>query len=377
MRFESPWFLAFVLLAPLTAWWMWRAGWSRRGSRRTAVPLPTLAAAGRLPSSWRVSMLPIVPLLRALAVALIAVALARPQFGQGRVVTSIDAVAIQVVVDRSGSMRQQMEFGGAVVSRLDVVKRVLRQFLLGDGRTLTGRSGDLVGLIAFAGLAETLTPLVRDPAAVVTACEAINPAAERWEDGTAIGDALSLAAARLRRIDEQAKQRKADAQNGAPAAGAAGEDAEAGPLTSLGESLTIRSKVVLLLTDGRNTAGERSPEEAAALAKQWGIKVHVIGIGGERALRQRAGAFIAVPSDMDEETLRAIADSTGGIYRRADDGESLARIAAEIDTLEKTTVEQTEFTDYREWFYVPALAAGACAGLELLLTALVLRRAPA
>lgn len=372
MRFESPWMLGLLVFVPLVWLWMRRAGWSRRGSRRGGVPLPTLSAVGRLPASWRVHMLPLVPLLRALGVGLIVVALARPQFGQGRVVTSVDAVAIQVVVDRSGSMRQQMEFGGTVVSRLDVVKRVLRQFLLGDGRTLSGRTGDLVGLIAFAGVAETLTPLVRDPAAVVSADDAINPALERWEDGTAIGDALSLAAARLRRIDEQATQRKAS-----DASAAAGHPGGADPLTSVGESLTIRSKVVLLLTDGRNTAGERTPEEAAALAKQWGIKVHVVGIGGDRALRRVGERTIAVPSDMDEDTLRTIADTTGGIYRRADDGESLTRIAAEIDALEKTSVARTEFTDYEEWFGVPALAAAGLLGFELLLATVVLRRAPA
>jgi Ca-activated chloride channel family protein len=380
VRFESPWFLALALLAPAAWWWMRRAGWSRRAPRRTGVPLPTLSAAGRVPASWRVHLLPLVPLLRALAVALLALALARPQFGQGRVVTNVDAVAIQVVVDRSGSMRQQMEFGGTVLSRLDVVKRVLRQFLLGDGRTLEGRAGDMVGLIAFAGAAETLTPLVRDPNAVVAACDSINPAVERWEDGTAIGDALALASARMRRLDEQARQRKAQA-DGARAADPGKSQDDDGPLTSSKDPVNIRSKVIVLLTDGRNTAGERAPEDGAALARQWGIKVHVIGIGGDRAVRRirdlSGDRTIAIPSDMDEDTLRAIADATGGIYRRADDGESLARIAAEIDQLEKTSVEQTEFTDYQERFMVPALAAAACVGLELLLGTLVLRRAPA
>ncbi len=375
MRFESPWMLALLAFAPLAWWWMRRAGWSRAGVRSGGgggVPLPTLTAVGRLPATWRVHALALVPLLRALAVALVVVALARPQFGQGRIVTSVDAVAIQVIVDRSGSMRQQMEFGGTVLSRLDVVKRVLRQFLLGDDRTLAGRSGDLVGLIAFAGAAETLTPLVRDPGAVVSSCESINPAVERWEDGTAIGDALSLGAARLRRIEEQAQQSRAKA-----ARTANDPQAAADALTSAGEAITIRSKVILLLTDGRNTAGERLPEEGAALAKQWGIKVHVVGIGGERALRRIGDRTVAIPSDMDEEMLRSIADATGGIYRRADDGESLRRIATEIDALEKTSVEQTEFTDYQERFEVPALAAGACVALELLLAGVFLRRAPA
>jgi Ca-activated chloride channel family protein len=372
--------LCLLVLAPLAWWWMRRAGWSRGGIRAgsragkavAGLPLPTLAVAPALPRSWRVRMLALVPLLRALAVVGLVVALARPQFGEGRVVTNVDAVAIQVVVDRSGSMRQQMEFGGSIMSRLDVVKRVLRAFVLGDGRTLEGRTGDLVGLIAFAGAAETLTPLVRDPQAVVAACDAIDPATERWEDGTAIGDALSLAAARLRRIEEQARQRSADARR--QAADAQPQDQQA--LMS-SEPITIRSKVIVMLTDGRNTAGERLPEQGAALAKQWGIKVHVVGIGGDQAFRQRGGSFVAIPSDMDEETLRAIADTTGGIYRRADTGEALAKIAAEIDALEKTSVERTEFVDYRERFGVPALVAAACAGLEALLAAFFLRRAPA
>lgn len=351
MQFATPWALTLIVL-PLVI----LAMELRRGTR--AAGLSALPRGGRLPRSWRTRLLWAPPALRCLGLVLLIIALARPQQGIGRIGSSADAVAIELVVDRSGSMAQEMILDGKSMTRLEVVKRVVREFLVGDDSGLAGRPSDLVGVVSFAAFAQTACPPVRDPRTLVQLVDAIPLAQYDYENGTSIGDGLSLAAARLHTAEQDLKNRT---------------DAEQF------ESLRIKSKVCILLTDGRSTPGTPPPLEAAQLAKDWGIKVYTIGIGagadsyvvqrtpfGDRRLR--------VPSDVDEPTLQQIADMTGGLYRRAQDGQALRRIYEEIDQLEKTSVRTVEYVDYSEKFTIfAAIGLGALATAVALNTT-VLRR---
>lgn len=353
LHFAAPWALLLIILVPFAMFF------ARRLRTPVRPSLPTASSLPALPKSVRQRLLPLIPIARFIGLSLMLIALARPQLGIGRVQTSTDAVAIQIVVDRSGSMKYEMELDGQLLTRLDVVKRVLKDFLTGNQRDLTGRSADLIGLVAFARYAETLCPLVRDPHAVSDLAQSMNPASQRYEDGTAIGDGLSLAAARLHTAEKDLAGRT----NGQSA-----------------NQIRIKSKVVILLTDGEQNAGERTAEEAAAVAKDWGIRVYTIGIGaGTEAYQTISSPLfgerrVAVPSGIDEASLTAAAESTGGKYYRAQDGEALRAIYSEIDRLEKTTVRTTEFTDFDERYAPLAVAGLAVVCLELLLGSTWLRR---
>lgn len=292
--------------------------------------------------------------LRVACLAALAVAIARPQERSGRTLTATEGVALQIVIDRSSSMGQGMLIDGSLTTRLDATKRVITEFVLGDSEKFTGRPGDLIGLIAFAAYAETIAPLVRHHEPLAQLIAGTTLAGQRTaEDGTAIGDALALALARLR----TAEQRLAEA---------ARQDPEATP------AFTIRSKAVILLTDGENNRGEIAPLAAARLARDWGIKIYTIGIGGN----DRGGLAGLFNLDSDQ-TLRQIAEITGGRYWNATDAETLREIYEQIDALETTRIEQTEYAKVEERFPPFALAALVLLGLEAILAATWLRRAPA
>lgn len=348
LHWASPWALA-LLVVPV-ALLLIRV-------RRPAVVLPTAEMAAQLPRSVRQRLLWVPRWLLALAMLAGIVALARPQLGEGKVLTSTDAVAIQLLVDRSGSMALPMPMDGQEMSRLDVVKRVVRDFLQGDGKGLAGRPADLIGLVQFAGYADTACPMVRDHKALAQLVDAV-PLAQRFEDGTAIGDGLALASARLRTAEQDLKSRHTELAD---------------------EDFRIKSKVIVLLTDGDNNRGRYDPVEAAKLAAQWGIKVYTIGIGSDsyQVMRTPFGdQRIPVRSDVDERTLNAIADATGGKYYRAEDGRALRDIYSDIDRLEKSTVKTIDFTDYTELFAPVAMASVCLLGLRGLLGATWLRRSP-
>jgi Ca-activated chloride channel family protein len=349
LHWEMPW--AFAFLAIPVVLLLLRV-------RRPAVVLPTTSVSAGLPKTMRQRLMWLPRWLLGLAMIAGIIALARPQLGEGRVLTSTDAVAIQLCVDRSGSMALPMPLDGQEMSRLDVVKRVVRDFLMGDGRALAGRTADLIGLVQFAGYADTACPMVRDHKALAQLVDAV-PLAQQFEDGTAIGDGLALASARLRTAEQDLKARHTELSD---------------------EDFRIKSKVIVLLTDGDNNRGRVEPLEAAKLAAGWGIKVYTIGIGSDSYRIMRDPFFgdrkIPMPSDVNEPMLKAIADSTGGKYYRAADGRALRDIYADIDRLEKSTVKTIDFTDYTELFTPVALVAVGLIGLRGLLASLWLRRSP-
>lgn len=240
------------------------------------------------------------------------------------------------------------------------MKRVLRDFLLGDGKTLKGRPDDLVGLIVFSGFADTLAPLVHNHDIVVDMAMSTQLApAALPEGGTAIGDGLALAAARLKSAEEQIQKR---AKAGIP------------------PDFKIKSKVIVLLTDGEHNRGEVLPEDAAAIAAEWGIKIYSIGIGGTGGVVFIRGADgrqrIPIRDYVDERTLTAISQRTGGKYWNARNAESLREIYAEIDRLERVSVTSQRRTIYEEKFPPLALASLWLLAAEIFLSATLLRRFP-
>ena len=177
------------------------------------------------------------------------------------------------------------------------------------------------------------------------------------KDGTAIGDALALAAARLQKADKTLNEQKEGSGK-----------------------YEIKSKVIVLLSDGENNAGKRSPMQAAELAAKWGIKVYSIAIGGGESVTSVQTPFgtYKVPSRqrVDTSTLMAIAEKTGGFFREADDADSLIDIYKEIDSMEKSEIESVRFVDYKESFLWLAVAGFLLIICEIILRSTVFRRIP-
>ena len=146
------------------------------------------------------------------------------------------------------------------------------------------------------------------------------------------------------------------------------------------EEFKIKSKVIILLTDGRNNTGQYDPLAAAELAKNWGIKIYTIGIGSANAyttVRTMIGSFkMATGQELDEKLLMRIAENTGGFYGRADDGEAFREIVGKIDRLEKTEVKAVQYTQYSEHFGLWTLAALAVLGFEMIAAATIFRKIP-
>src|SRR4051812_19321334 len=324
VMFFSPWYFVLLLLLPVIGWRLWSS------SRISSVPFSSTLFAMGLRRTWRQRLAWVPAALTLGAVAVTIVALARPREGREQTVVDSEGIAIEMVVDLSGSMRaMDFQIEGKHVDRLTAIKNVARRFIQGDESTtkkdkLAGRTTDLVGLITFARFADAILPPTLDHAFVMDQLNHQQIVTRRSDDGTAIGDAISLAVEKLNRLDSK-KQDK------------------------------VKSKVMILLTDGENNAGDFDPVQAAELAKTMGIKIYTIGVG------TRGSAPVPVQNpytgrqeiqwmdvDIDEGTLQKIASATGGKYFRATDTETLDSIYREIDRLEKTKIESRHFVDYRE-----------------------------
>ncbi|MGV8075101.1 MAG: VWA domain-containing protein [Syntrophobacteraceae bacterium] len=361
MRFEFPW--AF-LLVPVLFLLVWVSSYRRKGIGLKFSSVRIAASAGQSPRS-RFSRVPLI--VRVIAVLLLVIGLARPQQGREEVRDVSEGIAIEMVVDRSGSMAQEFVYEGAQLNRLEVVKKVFREFILGNGKDLEGRPNDLIGMVSFARYADTLCPLTLSHGALDSFIESIQIVTKKNEDGTAIGDGLALAAARLRTAEELLKSTQ-------------GTSSAKIFLGGSGKDYRIKSKVVILLTDGRNNTGKRSPLDAARLAKEWGIKVYAIGIGGRESfvtVKTPLGDYKAPGGPgVDEATLKAVADETGGIFRIAESAEKLREIYKEIDKLERTEIESARHIDYAERFAPFVLVALIFLTLEQVLVSTVFRRIP-
>ena len=291
----------------------------------------------------------------------------RPRKGTDLLEISTEGVAIETVVDRSSSMQAEMDYDGQKLNRLEVVKRVLADFISGDDKELGGRTGDLIGLITFAGYADTVCPLVASHNVLTEFLKKTEIVTQRSEDGTAIGDAIALAAARLRKAEEEIVRRNVQL-------GYSESDSDGG------DHFEIKSKAVILLTDGRNNKGDYKPLDAAELAKEWGIKIYTIGIGSAQSfqtIQTPLGTFrTPTRDDLDEGLLKSIAERTGGFYSRADDVDALRDIVKRINELEKTEVTSVQYTQYAEHFGRWTLPALLLLGLEMLASCTVFRKIP-
>ena len=322
IRFLYPTFLWLLALLPFIAMVRGRRGEIAAVKYSSAdiarqVARETRSRAGR----WQLP-------LTLLALALLIVGLARPQFGRSTATVQASGVDMILAMDCSGSMEAlDFKIDGQPMSRLDIVKSVVSKFI-------DARPNDRIGLIGFAGAPYLVSPITLDHDWLQQNLERVKIGSV--EDGTAIGSALATSVNRLR--DQPSK-----------------------------------SKIVVLLTDGENNAGKIIPETAAQAAKAMGVKVYTIaaGVRGEApipvtdAFGNKRLAMARV--DVDEETLKKIAAETGGKFFRATDTESLKNIYAEIDRLEKTTHQLKKFEHHTElfaWAVVPALAVlGAGIGL--------------
>jgi Ca-activated chloride channel family protein len=188
--------------------------------------------------------------------------------------------------------------------------------------------------------------------------ESVKLVQRRDEDGTNIGDALALAAARLQTADETLARQNPEAK----------------------KSYKIKSKVVILLSDGENNCGKRDPVRAAELAKKWGIRVYTIAIGGGEAMQSIRTPFgvykVPLEAPLDTTVLQTIAKTTGGFFRQAQDAESLQAIYEDIDKMEKSEIESVRFVDYRESFIPFALAGLLLTAGAIILDNTLFRKVP-
>lgn len=314
MTFAHPWFLLLLPALPLLAWLKGRRGPQPAFLYSSVALLQGLAGRARSRAGAFLAA------LRWLAVALLVVALARPQLIHSETSVKASGVDIVVVVDLSTSMESlDFKLDRRPVNRLVIAKDVLKKFI-------ARRPNDRFGLVAFAGRAYVASPLTLDHDALLTNLERLEIG--MIEDRTAIGSALAAALNRLR--DVQSK-----------------------------------SKIVILMTDGQNNAGAVTPMQAAEAAQALGAKVYTIGVGTRGlALIPRPNPFtgrrelVQTRVNIDEDTLKAIAAKTGGKYYRADSTDTLRSVYDEIDQFEKTEAEVKKYVRRDElaaWLVVPGL----------------------
>ena len=322
---RHPWSLVLLALLPVI-WLAWR-----RLDRRTVIRYTGAAKLAAAQRVWSIRGRLLIPALRCTAVAMLVLCLARPQKADEQTRVQTEGIAIQLVVDRSTSMAQE-DFilpDGSARSRFSTVKEVVKSFVEGNGHELAGRPNDLVGLVAFARYSDTECPLTHDHQHLTHAVDRIELPTTRDEDGTAIGDALLLAVERIRNIGR--KSGKSD-------------------------DFQVKSRIIILLTDGQQNCGKYEPLQAAEAAAALGVKVYTIGAAPDYQDRQINSLFmqqstVRVPIEINETALKDVAEKTGGKYFRARDPQSLAQVYAEIDRLERSAVDEERFYVYDELAY--------------------------
>jgi Ca-activated chloride channel family protein len=336
---DDPTALLLIVLVPLVVY----AG---RKRARIAIGYPSTGGLAQLPASFRTRLAHALPWLRALTLAVCAVALADPRWGLESTKSTREGIAIVVVVDISSSMQAlDLQGGDEPANRLEVVKETLRGFVEGEGELLGGREGDAIGMVTFARFGDTVSPLTLDHEALLAALAEVDVVALAEEDGTAIGDAMVLGTDLLKRADAE-------------------------------------SRVMIVLTDGANNAGEIEPMDAAWVAKTFGITVHTIGASSRGTEPIEAGTsddgtrLLSAPGFIDEHLLEQVAELTGGRFFRATDGTALASIYAEIDRLEKSTNVAEQYQRQVQVFPIVLIVALALLSLEAVLGNTILRTTP-
>jgi Ca-activated chloride channel homolog len=328
IEFAHPAFFGLLVLVPVMIYWYI----NRQQRRQVAMDMSSLQGLKGLPVSWKVTMRPILLVLRILAFSALVVALARPQTSNTS--ESIDSEGIDIVlaVDISGSMLAQ----DLQPDRLEAAKKVAMNFV-------DTRISDRIGLVIFSGESFTQCPITTDHAVLKNQIAQVKSG--MLQDGTAIGMGLATSVDRLR-------------------------------------TSKAKSKVIILLTDGVNNTGLIDPLTALDISKAFKIRVYTIGVGtvgkAPFPMTMPDGSIQMQMQDvqLDEPLMKKISSETGGKYFRATNNKELENIYGEIDKLEKTKVEITSYRRFAEHFFPFAILALACMLLEIVLRYTVFRSLP-
>lgn len=328
MIFANPTYLyLLLLLIPIIGWYIYKLSKSQASLQVSSTEVFDIPGT----SSWKVWLRHVPFVLRTVAIAVLVVILARPQSTNSWQNSSTEGIDIVLAMDISTSMLAQ----DLKPNRLEASKDVASSFI-------NGRPNDNIGLVVFAAESFTQCPLTTDHAVLLNLFKDIQPGI--IQDGTAIGLGLANAVSRIK--DSQAK-----------------------------------SKVIILLTDGVNNTGEIAPVTAAEIAKTFGVRVYTIGVGtqGEAPYPFQTAFGIQyqnVPVEIDEQTLKQMAATTGGQYFRATDNASLKEIYSEIDKMEKTKISVQEYSKKQEEYKNWAILLFVLLLVEILLRNTLLRNIP-
>ncbi|WP_372775070.1 VWA domain-containing protein [Mangrovibacterium sp.] len=327
ITFKNPeYFYLLFLLVPMLAWYIFR--FRKSGA---SIRFSTTMGFANIGKSWKHYLRHLPIILQMAGIALLVVALARPQSSSSWENVHTEGIDIVVALDISSSMLAR-DFQP---NRLEAAKDVATKFI-------AGRPNDKMGLVVFSGESFTQCPLTTDHAVLINLFRDIESG--MIEDGTAIGNGLATSVARLKESD-------------------------------------AISKVIILLTDGENNRGEIAPATAAELAKTFGIRVYTIGVGtigtAPYPVQTPFGTQLRdVEVKIDEATLQKISDITDGQYFRATDNNSLVQIYNEIDKLEKSKIEVKEFSRKQEEYQRFAMFGGLILLIGLFLKISLFRNIP-
>ena len=329
MEFKNPlFFLLLLVLVPYIVWYVMRFKQSL-----PSLKVPDTTKYAKVPKTFRLYLMHVPFLLRIALITLVVCILARPQSRHSWSNTDVEGIDIMLAVDVSTSMLAQ-DFKP---NRVEALKEIAQGFI-------EKRPNDNIGLAVFAGEAYTQCPLTTDQTVLMNLYNSVdcNMAANGIiDDGTAIGDGIMNAILRLK--ESQAK-----------------------------------SKVIILLTDGVNNAGNISPQTAAEIAKKYGIRIYTIGIGrnGMAPYPLPTGGTVMLPVEIDEQAMTKISTETGGQYFRAQKNAELDAIYNDIDKMERTKFSVKQFSRRGELYMPFAIAALVVLLLEILLRTVVLKRLP-
>ncbi len=331
MTFKYPWILLLIPFVLLII------SQTLRSQESPAFRFSSTDLLKGIGGSWKTRFIYVPLILRFVVISLFIIALAGPRSVLNKALHKTEGVDIVLAIDSSGSMAaEDFTIKGKRYNRLTVVKDVVEEFI-------HQRDSDRIGLITFAALAYTVSPLTTDYDWLIANLERVELGVIK--DGTAIGSAISSSLARLK--DSSAK-----------------------------------SKVVVLLTDGMNNAGKIEPVTAARAAKAMGIKIYTIGAGSKgyapfpaKDLFGRT-VYRNVRIEIDEKKLKEVADITGARYFRATDENSLRKIYNEIDAMEKTEIEKIGFKEYEQLFPGFLLAALLLMAVEIFLSNTLFMKTP-
>lgn len=320
ITFAHPWVLLFLVLVPLMAvWYVWRYR-----KQNAALQFSNIGLFRGARKTFRQRTRPVLYVLRVVAVAALVVALARPQSKMSRQEMKVEGIDIVLAMDVSGSMLAE-DFKP---NRLEAAKKVAGDFI-------AGRRNDRMGLVVFSGEAFTQVPLTIDHNVLQTQLKSLKSGV--LKDGTALGDGLATAIGRIK--DSEAK-----------------------------------SKVIILLTDGINNQGAVDPQSAAEIAALYNIRLYTIGVGTQGLapypFRDPFGhvRYQNVPVELDEHLLTSMAQSTrDGHYFRATNKKSLQQIFSQIDEMEKSKIDVTQYAQTKDEYFPWLLLAALALALEVLL----------